>query len=187
MHIAEDLGLYKFDVLSQRGLGHIKDTLAIVKENRGIAIDIHDIPKFMKDRKIIEHLEKGNLMGCFYVESPAMRMLLAKLKCNDYLTLVAASSIIRPGVAQSGMMREYVLRHHMPNKGENLVHPLMWNLMKDTYGVMVYQEDVIKVAHEFAGMDLGEADILRRGMSGKYRSREEFQKVKEKFFLIVII
>nr|MBC7613213.1 DNA polymerase III subunit alpha [Pseudopedobacter sp.] len=182
MYNAEDLGLYKFDILSQRGLGHIKDTLAIVKENRGVEIDIHDISKFMKDEKIVKHLEKGNLVGCFYVESPAMRMLLAKLACKDYLTLVAASSIIRPGVAQSGMMREYILRHHRPDKGKGLAHKVLWDLMSDTYGVMVYQEDVIKVAYHFAGLSLGESDVLRRGMSGKYRSREEFQKVKDKFF-----
>ncbi len=182
MYNAEDLGLYKFDILSQRGLGHIKDTLAIVKKNRGITIDIHDIPKFMKDEKIIEHLEKGNLVGCFYVESPAMRMLLAKLQCKDYLTLVAASSIIRPGVAQSGMMREYILRHHASDKGKSVAHPVLWEIMPDTYGVMVYQEDVIKVAYHFAGLSLSESDVLRRGMSGKYRSREEFQKVKDKFF-----
>lgn len=182
MHEAEDLGLYKFDILSQRGLGHLKDTLSIVKENQGIDIDIHDIPKFMKDEKIIEHLEKGNLIGCFYVESPAMRMLLAKLQCKNYLTLVAASSIIRPGVAQSGMMREYILRHHSADKGKSLAHPILWELMEDTYGVMVYQEDVIKVAHLFAGIDLGEADVLRRGMSGKFRSRTEFLKVQDSFF-----
>ncbi len=182
MYGAEDLGLYKFDILSQRGLGHIKDTLAIVKENRGVEIDIHDIPKFMKDEKIVKHLEMGNLVGCFYVESPAMRMLLAKLACKDYLTLVAASSIIRPGVAQSGMMREYILRHHRSDKGKGIAHQVLWNLMEDTYGVMVYQEDVIKVAYHFAGLSLGESDVLRRGMSGKYRSREEFQKVKDKFF-----
>ncbi len=182
MYNAEDLGLYKFDILSQRGLGHIKDTLAIVKINRGITIDIHDIPKFMKDEKIIKHLEKGNLVGCFYVESPAMRMLLAKLQCKDYLTLVAASSIIRPGVAQSGMMREYILRHHAEDKGKSIAHPVLWDIMPDTYGVMVYQEDVIKVAYHFAGLSLSESDVLRRGMSGKYRSREEFQKVKDKFF-----
>ncbi|MBU0696683.1 MAG: DNA polymerase III subunit alpha [Bacteroidetes bacterium] len=182
MYNAEDLGLYKFDILSQRGLGHIKDTLAIVKENRGVEIDIHDISKFMKDEKIVKHLEKGNLVGCFYVESPAMRMLLAKLECKDYLTLVAASSIIRPGVAQSGMMREYVLRHHRSDKGEGIAHPVLWDLMADTYGVMVYQEDVIKVAYHFAGLNLSESDVLRRGMSGKYRSREEFQKVRDKFF-----
>jgi DNA polymerase-3 subunit alpha len=182
MHEAEDLGLYKFDILSQRGLGHIKDTLAIVKQNQGVEMDIHDIPKFMKDEEIIKHLEKGNLIGCFYVESPAMRMLLAKLQCKDYLTLVAASSIIRPGVAQSGMMREYILRHHQPDKGKSIAHPILWDLMEDTYGVMVYQEDVIKVAHVFAGLDLGEADVLRRGMSGKFRSRGEFLKVEESFF-----
>lgn len=182
MHEAEDLGLYKFDILSQRGLGHIKDTLAVVKENQGIDIDIHDIPKFMTDENIARNLEKANLIGCFYVESPAMRMLLAKLQCKDYLTLVAASSIIRPGVAQSGMMREYILRHHSPDKGKSLAHPILWDLMEDTYGVMVYQEDVIKVAHLFAGIDLGEADVLRRGMSGKFRSRSEFLKVQDSFF-----
>jgi DNA-directed DNA polymerase III PolC len=182
MYGSEDLGLYKFDILSQRGLGHIKDSLSIIKQNRGVDIDIHDIPKFMKDKKIIQHLEKGNLVGCFYVESPAMRMLLAKLECKDYLTLVAASSIIRPGVAQSGMMREYVVRHHMPDKGKSVAHPVLWNIMPDTYGVMVYQEDVIKVASQFAGLGLSESDVLRRGMSGKYRSREEFQQVKNKFF-----
>ena len=182
MHEAEDLGLYKFDILSQRGLGHIKDTLAIVKKNQGIEIDIHDISKFKQDDRIVAHLEKGNLIGCFYVESPAMRMLLAKLQCKDYLTLVAASSIIRPGVAQSGMMRAYVLRHHQPDKGKSMAHPILWDMMEDTYGVMVYQEDVIKVAHIFAGLDLGEADVLRRGMSGKFRSRAEFLKVEQSFF-----
>jgi DNA polymerase-3 subunit alpha len=110
-----------------------------------------------------------------------MRMLLGKLECSDYITLVAASSIIRPGVARSGMMREYISRHHNPNNFE-YIHPKMGELMKETYGVMVYQEDVIKVAHHFAGLDLAEADILRRGMSGKFRSRAEFKRVEQKFF-----
>ena len=121
-------------------------------------------------------------MGCFYVESPAMRMLLKKLEVDNYLGLVAASSIIRPGVAKSGMMREYILRHRNEGRAEKLAHPVMLDIMPETYGVMVYQEDVIKVANIFAGLDLGEADVLRRGMSGKFRSREEFQKVRDKFF-----
>jgi DNA polymerase-3 subunit alpha len=108
-------------------------------------------------------------------------MLLKKLEVDNYLGLVAASSIIRPGVSQSGMMREYILRHKDPER-RKLAHPVLWDIMPDTYGVMVYQEDVIKVAHHFAGLDLGEADVLRRGMSGKYRSRDEFLKVKQKFF-----
>ncbi len=123
-------------------------------------------------------------MGCFYVESPATRMLLGKLRCDDYLTLVAASSIIRPGVASSGMMKTYIERFHAVRNGGTYksIHPKMDEIMKDTYGVMVYQEDVIRVAHYFAGLTLTEADVLRRGMSGKYRSREEFQRVKERFF-----
>lgn len=182
MHIAEDVGLYKFDILGQRGLGKIKDAIAIIKENNP-EVDlpnIHNAKPFFVDKKINDMISRAECIGCFYVESPAMRMLLKKLGVNDYLTLVAASSIIRPGVAKSGMMREYILRHKNPERRKK-AHPVLWDIMPDTYGVMVYQEDVIKVAHHFAGLDLGEADVLRRGMSGKYRSREEFLIVKEKF------
>ncbi|MBV6644593.1 MAG: DNA polymerase III subunit alpha, partial [Cyclobacteriaceae bacterium] len=184
MHNAEDIGIYKFDILSQRGLGHIKDAVELVKKNKGIEENIDRFHDFEKDPKIKNLLSEGNCMGCFYVESPAMRMLLGKLGCNDYLTLVAASSIIRPGVARSGMMRAYIERHHLKQAGKSYesIHPLMDEIMDDTYGVMVYQEDVIKVAHLFAGLTLTEADVLRRGMSGKYRSRQEFQRVKDQFF-----
>ena len=110
---AEDIGLYKFDILSQRGLGKIKDCIGIVKENKGDVLDIHDVARFKQDEEVKKILRKGNTIGCFYVESPAMRMLLAKLKADDYLRLVAASSIIRPGVARSGMMRAYIERFHL--------------------------------------------------------------------------
>lgn len=183
MVVAEDVGLYKFDILGQRGLGKIKDTIGIIKANQPDApdFDIHDVKAFIKDPRVNEHISTAQCIGCFYVESPAMRMLLRKLEVDNYLGLVAASSIIRPGVAKSGMMREFILRHKDPERRKS-AHPVMWSLMEDTYGVMVYQEDVIKVAHHFAGLDLGEADVLRRGMSGKYRSREEFQKVEDKFY-----
>jgi error-prone DNA polymerase len=184
MLIAEDAGILKFDILSQRGLGKIKDAVEIAHQNQpGIPrIDIHDIKKFKKDEKVKGLLREGQAMGCFYVESPAMRMLMKKLRVDNYLGLVAASSIIRPGVARSGMMREYILRYRFPEQRER-AHPVMQDIMPETYGVMVYQEDVIKVAHYFAGLSLAEADVLRRAMSGKFRSREEFQKVKDKFFL----
>ncbi len=182
MVVAEDIGFSKFDILSQRGLGHIKDTLDIIQENRGETIDIHQVSTFKKDPKIKEHLRKGRTIGAFYVESPAMRVLLAKLKTQEYLELVAASSIIRPGVARSGMMREYVFRHHTPSERKKRANPVLYELMPETYGIMVYQEDVIKVAHHFAGLSFDEADILRRGMSGKFRSKEEFERVKESFF-----
>ena len=78
-------------------------------------------------------------------------------------------------------MKQYIYRFHHPDKFEYL-HPKMKELLEETYGVMVYQEDVIKVAHHFAGLDMGEADILRRAMSGKYRSRKQFEQIREKFF-----
>ncbi len=182
MVMAEDVGLNKYDILGQRGLGKIKDAIQIIKVNQPntFDIDIHDVKPFFKDANINRMVSKAECIGCFYVESPAMRMLLKKLEVDNYHGLVAASSIIRPGVAKSGMMREYILRHKNPERRKN-AHPVLKSIMPDTYGVMVYQEDVIKVAHYFAGLDLGEADILRRGMSGKYRSREEFEKVKKKF------
>ncbi len=184
MVIAEDVGLYKFDILGQRGLAKIKESLEIIAYNQpdeSSSFDIHDIKKFIKDPVINDLIKTAQCMGCFYVESPAMRMLLKKLEVDNYLGLVAASSIIRPGVAKSGMMREYILRHRNPGRDKERAHPVMLEIMPDTYGVMVYQEDVIKVAHHFAGLDLGEADVLRRGMSGKFRSREEFEKVRQKF------
>ncbi|MFZ9755838.1 MAG: DNA polymerase III subunit alpha, partial [Bacteroidia bacterium] len=178
---AEDLGLAKFDILSQRGLGHIKDTVLLVAENRGETIDPHRVQYFKLDPRIARMLKGGFTMGCFYVESPAMRQLLRKLKCDDYPTLVAASSVIRPGVAQSGMMRSFIERHVRPEKRSE-AHPVLHAIMPETYGIMVYQEDVIRVAHEFAGLGLAESDILRRGMSGKFRSKAEFERVKERFF-----
>ena len=184
MHAAEDFGIFKFDILSQRGLGHIKETVRHVKRNQGIDVDVHQFRKFKEDEKIKDLMRNSRAMGCFYVESPAMRMLLQKLRCDDYLTLVAASSIIRPGVASSGMMKAYIERFHIKRHGGTYesIHPEMDRLMTDTFGVMVYQEDVIKVAHHFAKLTLTEADVLRRGMSGKYRSRAEFQRVHDKFF-----
>lgn len=181
MYVAEDIGFAKFDILSQRGLGHIKDAVDIIYENRGVHVDVHAVQRFKKDETIRQQIRSSETLGCFYIESPGMRQLLSKLRCDDYLTLVAASSIIRPGVAKSGMMKEYIFRFHNPNSFK-YIHPAMEPLLKETYGVMVYQEDVIKVAHYFAGLDLAEADVLRRGMSGKFRSKAEFQKIKEKFF-----
>ncbi len=181
---AEDIGLYKFDILSQRGLGKIKDALDIIKQNKGVDIDIHDIQKFKTDKKVQGLLKLGKCIGCFYIESPAMRMLLAKLRADDYLRLVAASSIIRPGVSKSGMMREYILRYRNEDAREKAKKeiPELYELLAETYGVMVYQEDVIKVAHFFAGLSLAEADYLRRGMSWKFKQRNEFALVRGNFF-----
>ncbi|MGK0459130.1 MAG: DNA polymerase-3 subunit alpha [Polaribacter sp.] len=182
MNIADDVGVFKFDILGQRGLAKIKEALEIIKENNPDApeIDITDVESFKKDKNINNLLKTGGAIGAYYVESPAMRGLMQKLQTDDYLGLVAASSIIRPGVSGSGMKDEFIKRHRFPEKRKE-AHPILLKIMPETYGVMVYQEDVMKVANKFADLTLGEADVLRRGMSGKYRSVEEFKAVEDKF------
>ncbi len=181
MHIAEEIGFEKFDILSQRGIGHINDSVKLIQKNRGLTVNIRDTA-ISKDEKVCnEFLARGHTIGCFYIESPAMRGLLRRLKCNNYHTLVAASSIIRPGVAQSGMMKEYIFRHNAPDKFEYFQEVFKQQL-GETYGVMVYQEDVIKIALHFGGLAAEDGDILRRAMSGKGRSLAALQKVKDNFF-----
>jgi DNA polymerase-3 subunit alpha len=181
MYIAESLGFEKFDILSQRGIGHIKDCREIVYANTGELIDTKNPQRFFDDPHIAKQLESANTIGCFYIESPAMRQLLTKLRCRDYLTLVAASSIIRPGVASSGMMAEFIKRHHQPDQVV-YPHPVFKEQLEETYGVMVYQEDVMKIAHAYGGLDMADADVLRRMMSGKYRSKAHLLEIEDKFF-----
>lgn len=181
MHIAEDIGFEKFDILSQRGIGSINDAVKLIEQNQGITVDIRDTSISKNEKQCNEFLSLGQTIGCFYIESPAMRGLLRRLKCDNYKTLVAASSIIRPGVAQSGMMKEYIFRHNYPDQFEYF-HEVFQEHLGDTYGIMVYQEDVIKIAMHFGGLTAADGDILRRAMSGKGRSLAALQKVKDNFF-----
>jgi DNA-directed DNA polymerase III PolC len=180
MHHAEDLGFHKYDVLSQRGLGHIKEAVDLVKENQGRSVDVHDVGRIKLDERVRSQLRSGRCIGCFYIESPAMRGLLSKLHCDNYVHLVAASSIIRPGVAKSGMMREYIQRFHKPNDFR-YIHPVFAEHLGETFGVMVYQEDVMKIVHHFAGLDLDESDVLRRIMTGKKKSSDTFERLRRKY------
>ena len=181
MHTAEAIGLEKFDILSQRGLGTIKDTVDLIREKRGFTVDIKDMTLSKNEALCNKFLSIGKTIGCFYIESPAMRGLLRRLKCENYKVLVAASSIIRPGVAQSGMMREYIFRHNNPDKFEYF-HEVFEQELGETYGIMVYQEDVIKIALHFGGLSASDGDVLRRAMSGKGRSLSALQRVKDHFF-----
>ena len=181
MHVAEEIGLEKFDILSQRGLGTINDTVKLIEEKRGIKVNIRDVSLSKDEERCNEFLSRGKTIGCFYIESPAMRGLLRRLKCNNYKVLVAASSIIRPGVAQSGMMKEYIFRHNNPDQFEYF-HPVFEKELGETYGIMVYQEDVIKIALHCGGLSPADGDVLRRAMSGKGRSLSALQKVKDHFF-----
>jgi DNA-directed DNA polymerase III PolC len=181
MHVAEDIGFEKFDILSQRGIGHIDDSVKLIQKNQGIKVDIRNTNLSKDEALANSFLARGKTIGCFYIESPAMRGLLRRLKCDNYKILVAASSIIRPGVAQSGMMKEYIFRHNHPDKFEYF-HDVFKEQLGETYGIMVYQEDVIKIALHYGGLPAADGDILRRAMSGKGRSKEALQKVKDNFF-----
>lgn len=181
MHVAEEIGFDKFDILSQRGIGHIDDSVKLIKKNQGIDVDIRNTAISKDEATCNEFLGRGKTIGCFYIESPAMRGLLRRLKCNNYKVLVAASSIIRPGVAQSGMMKEYIFRHNYPDRFEYF-HDVFKEQLGETYGIMVYQEDVIKIALHYAGVPASDGDILRRAMSGKGRSKSALQRVKNNFF-----
>ncbi len=181
MYTAEDWGFHKYDILSQRGLGHIKDAVQLVRDNQGRHVDIHNVEPIKRDPNVRAQLKSGRAIGCFYVESPAMRGLLSKLACDDYVHLVAASSIIRPGVAQSGMMREYIERFH-DRANVKYLHPVFEEHLGETFGVMVYQEDVMKIAHHFSGLPMDECDVLRRIMSGKKHRSDKFTELQERYF-----
>lgn len=135
MNIAEDVGIYKFDILAQRGLAKIKDAILLIQENQPEAkiADIDDVDQFTSDPEINNMLMTGQCMGVFYVESPAMRTLMTKMQTNDYLGLVAASSIIRPGVSGGGMKNQFILRHRFPEKRKE-AHPVMLEILHETHG-----------------------------------------------------
>jgi DNA-directed DNA polymerase III PolC len=190
----EELGLIKIDLLSQRSLGVLGDAAAAVKEQTGTAPPVDDCRAILHDRPTRRLIREGRTMGCFYIESPAMRSLLRKLRTETFEELTAASSVIRPGVAESGMMQEYIERHRraiaapppsLPPGARDTppwyLHPLLRNILAETHGVMIYQEDVLQVAHTLAGMSLAEADSLRRSMSGKLRSAEAMARVRDVF------
>src|SRR5690606_30804530 len=116
MIVAEDVGIFKFDILGQRGLAKIKEAISIVEGNRPGAImrDIREVESLKRDPNINRLLSEGRAIGAYYLESPAMRGLMKELGTDNYLGLVAASSVIRPGVSSSGMKEEYIRRERDP-------------------------------------------------------------------------
>jgi DNA-directed DNA polymerase III PolC len=185
MYGVEDAGLVKIDLLGNRGLAVIRDARAAVERNTGLRLDFARLdPK--RDSRTCELLERGDTMGCFYVESPGMRGLLRKLRCRSFPALVAASSIIRPGISSSGMMSAYIERHHWAVRHGGAhddswyLHPAMRELLAETYGVMTYQEDVMKVAEAIAGIGPAESDGMRRAMTKK-RAHQRLERYGERF------
>jgi len=154
----------------------------IPKFTGNIDFDIFDFDMLFNDPATKKLIRTGKSIGCFYIESPGMRSLLRRLDVETFEMLTAASSVIRPGVAESGMMQEFIARHKDPSRRKYLV-PEMETYLGETYGVMIYQEDVIKVAHHIAGLSLEEADLLRRAMSGKMRSHHAMKRIVDNFFV----
>ncbi len=172
---AEDFGLVKIDLLGNRSLAVIRDILADVHTHYGV-----DIPYWklnpLEDLRTQELIRTARTMGCFYVESPATRQLLSKMKTGDYENLVIASSIIRP--AANKWIREFVRRLH--GGDYDPLHPLLDKTLEETYGIMVYQEDVTKVAMRIAGFNADEGNELRKVMSKKHNTGK-LRDYREKF------
>ena len=176
--IFPDISVYKLHKTS--GIARIFD--AIPKIIRETGFNIFEYDKVFSDEATKELIREGNTIGCFYIESPGMRSLLKRTHCDNFELLTAVSSVIRPGVAESGMMKEFIERHKDPKRRKYLL-PEMEKYLGETYGVMIYQEDVIKVAHHIVGLTLEEADLLRRAMSGKMRSHKAMELIVDKFFV----
>ena len=172
---AEEGGLVKIDLLGNRSLGVIRDAIADIKENGLFFDDQNWDPE--DDPKTRETVARGETMGCFYIESPAMRLLQQKTRKGDFEHLVIHSSIIRP--AANDFIREYVRRLH--GGTWEPIHPLLGDVLEETYGIMVYQEDVSKTAVALAGFSHADADGLRKIMSKKDKARQ-LKDYKERFF-----
>lgn len=173
---SEDMKLVKMDILGNRSLAVIRDALRSVEKNYGIKIDYAEWDP-LNDARTQAILQRGDTIGVFYVESPAMRLLQQKTQKGDFEHLVIHSSIIRP--AANTYINEYIRR--LKGGAYESLHPLLEKLLQETYGIMVYQEDVSRVAMALADFDPAEADELRKIISKKHKEKQ-LEDYREKFF-----
>lgn len=173
----EEIGLLKMDFLGLRTLTVIQDTVRMVKEKEGVEIDVDAIP--LNDAQTFELFASGETTGLFQFESAGMRDYLRKLKPDSLADLAAMNALYRPGPLDAYMVDEYIDRKK--GKKVHYEHPKLEKILKETYGVIVFQEQVLEIAKELAGYTLGKADILRKAMGKKDADlmageREEFLK-----------
>jgi error-prone DNA polymerase len=173
---AEDAGLVKIDLLGNRSLAVIRDAIAAVREHTGQQID-YTTADAGEDEGTRELFRTGRTMGVFYTESPASRQLCAKSRADTFELLVLNTSIIRP--ASNRFIRTYLERLH--GAPYEPLHPVLRDTLADTFGIMVYQEDVVNVCAVFAGMPLATADGLRKSLSKK-RPAKALSGYAEEFF-----
>jgi len=176
MSCVEKIGLVKFDFLGLKTLTLIHDCLKLIEATRGEKIDINRLE--LDDKKTYRTLCSGNTTGVFQLESTGIREMTVKIRPNCFEDLVAILALYRPGPLDSGMAEEYIKRKHGKEKIKYL-HPLLDTILKDTYGVIVYQEQVMQIAQVLGGYTMGDADILRRAMGKK--DPEEMASQRERF------
>ena len=176
MKACEAVGLIKFDFLGLKTLTIIDNTLKLIKEAEGKEIDLNSIP--LNDPKVFELLSSGETDGVFQLESEGMKELLRRLKPTDFNDLIAVLALYRPGPLGGGLVDQYIETKHGRRAPEYL-HPLLEPILKETYGVIVYQEQVMEIARALAGYTLGEADLLRRAIGKK--EKELMQNLKSDF------
>ncbi|MGH8650011.1 MAG: DNA polymerase III subunit alpha, partial [Burkholderiales bacterium] len=174
MRNCEDIGLLKMDFLGLRTLTVIASTIELVRESRGITLDADGFP--LDDPKTFQLLSEARTSGVFQLESAGMRDLLRRLRPERLEDVIALVALYRPGPME--MIPDFINRRHGRVK-INYDHPLMEKYLKETYGVMVYQEQVMQIGSEMAGFTMGEADILRRAMGKK--NPELMDRQREKF------
>jgi DNA-directed DNA polymerase III PolC len=179
MHEVEEAGLVKIDVIGQKGLAVIGEAAAMAAENEGRPLHPERIG-YLNDPETKRALREGKTEGCFYIESPVMVQLIRQAKCDDFEVLTALSSIIRPGVSSYGGKRQY-LHRHLGLEPVAAIHPAVRDVLRDTYGCLIYQEQVIRIAVAVAGMSYAEADGLRRCMSFKEKGDETMNGYRESF------
>ena len=172
----EKLGLLKMDFLGLRNLTMISKTMKLIKQRRGIEFDINKIP--LDDKETYEMLESGDTDGVFQLESTGMKKLVKDLKPDVFEDLGALVALFRPGPLESGMVQDFVERKHGRQK-ISYAHPLLEPVLKDTYGTIVYQEQIMQVFQVLADYTLGQADMVRR-MMGK-KKLDEMAQQKGKF------
>ncbi len=171
-------GLTKFDFLGLKTLTVIRDALKFIEEGRGVKINISDI--VLDDRKTFQLLSKGDTDGVFQLESRGMKEILVGMKPDCFEDIIALIALYRPGPLKSGMVQEFISRKQGKTKSTYEV-PALEPILKETYGVILYQEQVMQIASALASYTMGEADTFRKAMSKKNSS--EMEKEKPKFMV----
>src|SRR5262249_23366667 len=150
--------------------------VALIKEHRDVGVDLATLP--LDDKKTYQLLCKGDTTGVFQMESGGMRKMVTQLRPNRFEDLIAALALFRPGPLDSGMDQDFIKRKHGKEKVV-YVHPLMADILKETYGTLVYQEQVMQIARVLAGYSMADADLLRRAMGKKKKA--EMDKERDRF------